>query len=67
MLATDPSRRREKIGLILGAMAMIEMNKKHGYERFITGIESGYQASQRLCRQLGLTCTDLSVVIAIAN
>lgn len=65
MLATHPDRRGESIGLILGAMSMLEMNRKHGYENFVTGIRDGNEASEKLCTKLQLSKSDEAVVIAI--
>lgn len=65
MLATDDSRRGEGIALILGAMSLIAMHEKHGFERFLTGIREGNAPSEALCTKLGLAATDGIDLIAI--
>ncbi|MDU8909790.1 hypothetical protein [Aestuariicoccus sp. MJ-SS9] len=65
MLSTDESRRGERIALILGAMAMLEMNARFGFATFSTGIREGNAPSEALCTKLGLRPTGDAVVIAI--
>lgn len=65
MLATREDRRGQRISLILGAMTMVEMNRRHGFENFMTGVRKGNTASERLCAKLGVMPSDYSVVVAI--
>lgn len=55
MLATDPSRRGARLALILGAMSLLEMQARHGFTRFFTGVVPGNAASEAVCRRIGLT------------
>ena len=54
MLATLPERRGERLALILGAMAMIEVQDRYGFSEVFTGIEPGNGASEAVCTRLGL-------------
>jgi hypothetical protein len=65
MLATAMHRRGEGIARLLGAMSMLEMNKRHGFESFITGIESGNTPLESLSTRLGLVRNGKCVVIAL--
>lgn len=65
MLATDEDRRGEGIALILGAMALHEINKKFGYSSCFTGIREGNEPSEALCAKLGLAATSSIDLIAI--
>lgn len=65
MLATDDSRRGQGIALILGAMALHEINKKFGYSSCFTGIREGNAPSEALCTKLGLAATSNLDLIAI--
>lgn len=65
MLATDESRRGEGIALILGAMALQEINLKFGYESCFTGIRKGNMPSEALCTKIGLRPTTNVDLIAI--
>lgn len=58
MLATDASRRGERIALILGAHSLIAMHERFGYQEFFTGIREGNAPSAKVCGKLGLTATD---------
>jgi hypothetical protein len=57
-LTTRPERRGQKIGLILGAMAIIRMWETHGARGFITGVRQDNVSSQRLCMKLGVCDTE---------
>jgi GNAT superfamily N-acetyltransferase len=48
MLATEPARRGQRLALILGAHAMLEMAARFGYRRFMTGVEPGNAPSEAL-------------------
>ena len=58
MLATRPDRRGEKLGLLLGAKAIIHMWERCGARGFITGVRADNAPSQALCRKLGVRQTD---------
>jgi GNAT superfamily N-acetyltransferase len=64
MLSTHPDRRGEGIASRLGAMVLIEMNRRHGMTRFFTGIRTGNTPSEALCTQLGFGPTPYHVVLA---
>lgn len=54
MLATHPSRRGQRLALLLGAHAMLIMRSRYGYQDFMTGVEAGNTASEAVCGRLGL-------------
>jgi hypothetical protein len=58
MLATREDRRGERIGLLLGAQAIIHMWECHGARGFMTGVRADNASSQALCNKLGVTGTD---------
>jgi hypothetical protein len=58
MLATREDRRGEKIGVLLGAQAIIHMWERHGARGFMTGVRADNLSSQALCRKLGVTASD---------
>jgi Acetyltransferase (GNAT) family len=58
MLATREDRRGEKIGLLLGAQAILHMWERHGARGFMTGVRADNQSSQVLCNKLGVSKTD---------
>jgi hypothetical protein len=58
MLATRPSRRGEKIALILGAQAIVAIAEEHGARGFMTGVRSGNTSSHALCTRLGVGPTE---------
>lgn len=57
MLATREDRRGQKIALLLGAQAIIQMWERHGARGFMTGVRSDNAPSQALCKKLGLNAT----------
>lgn len=63
MLATHPDRRGER--LVLGAMALIEMRDRYGFDTFMTGVVGGNTASEALCKRLGLSPDGKSVVSVV--
>lgn len=65
MLATDESRRGEGIALLLGALALREINEKFGYTKCFTGIRKGNKPSEALCAKLHLTPSSNVDLIAI--
>jgi hypothetical protein len=66
MLATDPARRGQRLSLVLGAHALLEMEARFGFGDFMTGVEPGNAPSEAICARLGLArgraaiigCTD---------
>ena len=62
MLATDPARRGQRLALILGAQAMLQMNTEFGYCDFMTGVEPGNAPSEAVCRRMGLAPQGYSVI-----
>lgn len=65
MLATHPDRRGERLALVLGALALIEMRDRYGFDTFMTGVVAGNTASEALCKRLGLSPDGKSVVSAV--
>ncbi|WP_416896152.1 MAG: GNAT family N-acetyltransferase [Minwuia sp.] len=65
MLATLPERRGQGLAAYLGALAMVEMNRRYGFRSFGTGIREGNTPSEALCTRLGLAATGRSVLLAI--
>ncbi|CAM3535233.1 hypothetical protein [Thalassospira profundimaris] len=67
MLATREDRRGEKIGLILGAKAIIHMWEKEAARGFMTGVRLDNPSSQALCDKLGVTDSDWIYASCINN
>jgi GNAT superfamily N-acetyltransferase len=65
MLATREDRRGQGIALLLGALCMLAMSERHGFDKFFTAVKKGNTPSEGLCSKLGLKPNDTSVVIAI--
>lgn len=64
MLTTHPDRRGQKLALILGAYAMLDMQARFGIEDFMTGVEPGNAPSEAVCARLGLQIVDHDIVSA---
>ena len=62
MLATRPDRKGERLALILGAIALREMRRRHGIERFFTGVTAGNAASEAVCRRSGFAPRGRSII-----
>ena len=62
MLATAPTRRGERLALILGAHAIVTMHEKYGFSSFMTGVEPGNAPSEAVCARIGFLNTDVSVL-----
>ena len=66
MLATVPARRGQRLSVILGAYALLEMEARFGFGDFMTGVEPGNAPSEAICARMGLSngqsaiigCTD---------
>lgn len=65
MLATREDRRGQRIALVLGAMAMVEMHARHGFAHFCTGVRADNMVSWALCARLGVGPSDYAVMTAI--
>jgi hypothetical protein len=65
MLATRPDRKGERLALILGAIAMREMHRRHGIGTFFTGIQAGNMASEAVCRRSGLAPSGRSILTPV--
>jgi hypothetical protein len=61
MLATRPERRGQRLALILGAMAMLDMTARHGFTHVFTGVEPGNTPSEAICTRMGLARDGTSV------
>lgn len=62
MLATHASRRGQRLALILGAKAILQMNTQFGFQDFMTGVEPGNAPSEAVCARLGLEPSDFAIV-----
>lgn len=63
MLATREDRRGEKIALVLGAMAVIDMWENKGARGFFTGIRSDNAVSKAVCAKMGVVETEYCLVV----
>lgn len=66
MLATDPARRGQRLSLVLGAHALLEMETRFGFGDFMTGVEPGNAPSEAICARMGLS-KGHSAMIACAD
>lgn len=66
MLATDPARRGQRLSLVLGAHALLEMETRFGFGDFMTGVEPGNAPSEAICARMGLS-RGHSAMIACAD
>ncbi len=62
MLATHPDHRGARLSLYLGAMAMAEMHRRHGFSRFMTGVAPGNAGSEIICARAGLERSGLAIL-----
>lgn len=62
MLATDPARRGQRLSLILGAHALLEMETRFGFGDFMTGVEPGNAPSESICARMGLSRGDFAII-----
>ncbi|MBY0351014.1 N-acetyltransferase [Tabrizicola sp.] len=66
MLATDQARRGQRLSVVLGAHALLDMATRFGFGDFMTGVEPGNAPSEAICARMGLSkgrsaiigCTD---------
>jgi hypothetical protein len=62
MLATDPVRRGQRISLVLGAHALLEMQTQFGFGDFMTGVEPGNAPSESVCTRMGLSRGESAII-----
>ena len=62
MLATDPSRRGQRLALILGAMAIRDMAADFGFRNFMTGVVPGNAPSEAVCARMGLVRGESAII-----
>ncbi|AZQ67166.1 N-acetyltransferase [Silicimonas algicola] len=62
MLATDPARRGQRLSLVLGAHALLEMEARFQFGNFMTGVEPGNAPSESICARMGLSRGDFAIV-----
>ena len=62
MLATDPARRGQRLSLVLGAHAVLEMESRFGFGDFMTGVEPGNAPSESVCARMGLSRGNSAII-----
>ena len=62
MLATDPMRRGQRLSLVLGAHALLEMETRFGFGDFMTGVEPGNAPSESVCARMGLSQGHFAII-----
>lgn len=62
MLATRPDRRGQRLALILGAHAMLEMRDRFGFRSFMTGVEPGNAPSEAVCAKMAMAPRGYAVI-----
>jgi hypothetical protein len=62
MLATDPARRGQRLSVVLGAHAVLEMEARFGFGDFMTGVEPGNAPSEAICARMGLSKGDFVII-----
>ena len=63
MLATDPARRGQRLSLVLGAHALLEMEARFGFGDFMTGVEPGNAPSEAICARMGLSKGQTAIIV----
>jgi hypothetical protein len=63
MVATREGRRGEKIALVLGAMAIVDMWENKGARGFFTGIRHDNDVSKAVCAKMGVLETEYCFVV----
>ena len=63
MLATDPARRGQRLSVVLGAHALLEMETRFGFGDFMTGVEPGNAPSEAICARMGLSKGDSAIIV----
>ena len=64
-LATAPTRRGEKIALVLGAMMLVHMWENIGARSFTTGVRHDNASSIALCNRLGVADTPWAYAVCL--
>ncbi len=62
MLATDPARRGQRLSLVLGAHALLQMESRFGFGDFMTGVEPGNRPSEAICARMGLSKGQFAII-----
>lgn len=62
MLATDPVRRGQRLSVVLGAHALLEMETRFGFGDFMTGVEPGNAPSECICARMGLSKGNSAII-----
>jgi hypothetical protein len=62
MLATHPSRRGQSMALVLGAHAILELERRFGFRSFMTGVEAGNAPSEAVSSKMGLAPEGMTIV-----
>ena len=62
MLATDPVRRGQRLSVVLGAHALLEMETRFGFGDFMTGVEPGNAPSEAVCARMGLSKGQYAII-----
>ena len=62
MLATDPVRRGQRLSVVLGAHALLEMETRYGFGDFMTGVEPGNAPSEAVCARMGLSKGQYAII-----
>jgi hypothetical protein len=65
MLATHKQHRGKKLALILGAMALLKMHERFGFQQFMTGVQPGNTASEAVCAKTGLSPQPRIILTAV--
>lgn len=63
MLATDPARRGQRLSVVLGAHALLEMETRFGFGDFMTGVEPGNAPSEAICARMGLSKGGSAIIV----
>ena len=65
MISTAEHRRGERLALVLGAMALLKMRDRYGFQEFFTGVQPGNAPSEAVCRKMGFAPEESSVVTVV--
>ena len=65
MLATDPARRGQRLSVVLGAHAILEMETRFGFGDFFTGVEPGNAPSEAICARMGLSRGQYGIIACV--
>ncbi len=64
-LATREDRRGQRIGLWLGAKAIVSMAQEFGAKGFFTGVNEQNASSMKLCEKLSVTRSNFAIIASI--